>query len=115
MSDPSSRSRGGAVPSVGQRYDKPNVPAASNADAELARRSGLSPATQAITFVHGRWPCASTIVGATSPSQLKENIDIPGEVSLAEVSLLKSMRSTSVTRIRPFKAPFTVKTRSDRD
>ncbi len=70
-------------PPFGQRYDKPNVPAASNAYAELARRSGLTPATLAIAFVHGRWFCASTIVGATSLSQLKENID-SSEVSLAD-------------------------------
>jgi aryl-alcohol dehydrogenase-like predicted oxidoreductase len=70
-------------PPFGQRYDKPNVPAASNAYAELAAGTGLSPAALAVAFVHSRWFCASTIVGATSLAQLKENID-SGDLNLAD-------------------------------
>ena len=62
---------------------EPNVPAASNACAELAHRSGLTAATLAVAFVHSRWFCASTIVGATSVAQLMENIDSK-DVSLAD-------------------------------
>jgi len=63
-------------PPFGQRYDKPNVEPAAAAYVELANRSGLSPATMAIAFVRSRWFVASTIIGATSLAQLKENIDV---------------------------------------
>lgn len=62
-------------PAFGQRYDKPNVAPAVAAYADLAARAGLSPATLAIAFCRSRWFCASTIIGATTMSQLKENID----------------------------------------
>jgi aryl-alcohol dehydrogenase (NADP+) len=70
-------------PPFGQRYDKPNVPPASHAYAELAKRVGLSPATLAIAFVASRWFCASTIVGATTLAQLGENIEA-GKVTLPD-------------------------------
>ncbi|HWQ38539.1 MAG TPA: NADP(H)-dependent aldo-keto reductase [Burkholderiales bacterium] len=62
-------------PPFGQRYIKPNVEPAVTAYAALARKRGLSPATLAIAFCRSRWFCASTIVGATSLAQLKEDID----------------------------------------
>lgn len=65
-------------PPFGQRYDKPNVMPAVADYAALARKSGLSPATLALAFVRSRWFCASTIIGATTLSQLKENIDVEG-------------------------------------
>lgn len=73
-------------PPFGQRYDKPNVPPASHAYVELARRAGLSPASLAIAFVQSRWFCASTIVGATNLAQLGENIEA-GSVQLPEAVL----------------------------
>jgi len=65
-------------PPFGVRYDKPNVEPASAAYVDLAKRNGLSPATMAIAFVRSRWFVASTIIGATSLAQLKENIDAVG-------------------------------------
>jgi aryl-alcohol dehydrogenase (NADP+) len=65
-------------PPFGVRYDKPNVEPASAAYVDLANRNGLSPATMAIAFVRSRWFVASTIIGATSLGQLKENIDAIG-------------------------------------
>jgi aryl-alcohol dehydrogenase (NADP+) len=65
-------------PPFGVRYDKPNVDSASAAYVDLAKRNGLSPATMAIAFVRSRWFVASTIIGATSLAQLKENIDAVG-------------------------------------
>lgn len=62
-------------PAFGQRYTKENVESASRSYAELARRHGLSPATLALAFVRSRWFVASTIIGATTLDQLKENID----------------------------------------
>jgi aryl-alcohol dehydrogenase-like predicted oxidoreductase len=70
-------------PPFGQRYDKPNVMPAVAAYAELARKAGLSPATLAIAFVRSRWFCVSTIIGATTPAQLREDVDAAG-VTLSE-------------------------------
>lgn len=62
-------------PGFGQRYEKPNVPAAVAAYAALARRHGLSPAAMALAFVYHRDCVASTVIGATSLEQLEENLD----------------------------------------
>lgn len=59
----------------GSRYDKPNVVPAVQAYVDLAHDYGLSPASLALAFVYNRWFTASTIIGATSMHQLKENID----------------------------------------
>jgi aryl-alcohol dehydrogenase-like predicted oxidoreductase len=58
-----------------QRYKKPNVFPASAAYAKLARAHGLTPTQLALSFVYHRWFVTSTIIGATSMAQLKENID----------------------------------------
>ncbi len=58
-----------------QRYTKPNVAAACEAYATLARANNLTPTQLALSFVMQRWCVASTIIGATSMTQLKENID----------------------------------------
>ena len=70
-------------PPFGQRYDKPNVIPAVGAYAELARKANLSAVSLALAFVCSRWFCASTIVGATTLEQLKEDIDAAG-VSLSD-------------------------------
>jgi aryl-alcohol dehydrogenase-like predicted oxidoreductase len=72
-------------PPFGQRYDKPNVMPAVAAYADLARKTGLSPASLALAFVRSRWFCASTIVGATTLDQLKEDIDVEGVALQDEV------------------------------
>jgi len=58
-----------------QRYTKTNVPVASAAYAKLARDNGLTPTQLALSFVMHSWCVTSTIIGATSMYQLKENID----------------------------------------
>jgi aryl-alcohol dehydrogenase-like predicted oxidoreductase len=58
----------------GQRYEKPNVPPATAAYAEVAQAAGMSLATLAIAFTKSRWFAASTIIGATSIAQLDENL-----------------------------------------
>lgn len=57
-----------------QRYKKPGVPAASKRYTELARAHGLSPTQLALSFVYHRWFVSSTIIGATSMTQLAENV-----------------------------------------
>lgn len=58
-----------------QRYKKPGVFPAAAAYAKLAKAHGLSPTQLALSFVYHRWFVTSTIIGATSMAQLKENID----------------------------------------
>lgn len=58
-----------------QRYKKPGVFPASAAYAKLARAHGLTPTQLALSFVYHRWFVSSTIIGATTMQQLKENID----------------------------------------
>lgn len=59
----------------GQRYLKPNVNEAVAAYVEIAQKHQLSPARLALAFVRSRWFVTSTIIGATSLEQLKENLD----------------------------------------
>jgi aryl-alcohol dehydrogenase (NADP+) len=59
----------------GQRYLKPNVNEAVAAYVEIAHGYQLSPAKLALAFVRSRWFVTSTIIGATTIEQLKENLD----------------------------------------
>ena len=74
LSDPPADGRISRFPHFGQRYAKPNVPAAVAAYAELAKRHGLTPTQLALGFVRSRWFVASTILGASSLAQLKETL-----------------------------------------
>lgn len=58
----------------GGRYHKPSVDRAVENYVELAYLHQLKPAQLALAFVHSRWFTHSTIIGATRPSQLEENI-----------------------------------------
>lgn len=60
------------------RYLRPAVLEASRAYVQLAREHGLTPAQLALGWCYSRWFVGSTIIGATSLSQLKENIDAWG-------------------------------------
>jgi aryl-alcohol dehydrogenase-like predicted oxidoreductase len=59
----------------GGRYRKPNVDAAVSAYVEIARAHNLKPAHLALAFVRSRWFVSSTIIGATTLEQLRENLD----------------------------------------
>ncbi|MBL7003670.1 MAG: aldo/keto reductase [Gammaproteobacteria bacterium] len=72
--DPNARGRVNDFDGFAQRYDKPQVPLAIAAYADLAKQFDLSPAQFALAFVYSRWFCASTIIGTTSMAQLRENI-----------------------------------------
>jgi len=56
------------------RYSKPQSIAATSGYVELAKRHGLSPTQFALAFVNSRPFTTSTLIGATSLAQLKENI-----------------------------------------
>ncbi len=75
LRDPAAKGRVTAFPGFAQRYDKPGVPAALAAYAELAARHGRSPAALALAFVYRRWFVGSTLIGATGLAQLKEDLD----------------------------------------
>ncbi|MES2019654.1 MAG: aldo/keto reductase [Pseudomonadota bacterium] len=62
-------------PNWSPRYVRPAVLAAVKEYVALARAHGMTPATMALAWCYSRWFVASTIVGATSLAQLKENID----------------------------------------
>ncbi len=61
-------------PNFGRRYEKPNVKPAVEAYAQLAGDFGLTPTQLALGYVHSRWFVTSTIIGATTLGQLKEDI-----------------------------------------
>lgn len=61
-------------PGFGQRYHKPNVSEAVAAYSTLAHKLGMTPAGLALAFVRSRNFVTSTIIGATTLDQLKENI-----------------------------------------
>jgi aryl-alcohol dehydrogenase-like predicted oxidoreductase len=62
-------------PTWSPRYLRPAVVEATREYAALARANGMSPAGMALAWCYSRWFVASTIIGATSLAQLKENID----------------------------------------
>ncbi|MBC7415930.1 MAG: aldo/keto reductase [Herminiimonas sp.] len=62
-------------PTWSPRYLRPAVKQAAGRYAELARTNGMTPTQLALAWCYTRWFIASTIIGATSLAQLKENID----------------------------------------
>lgn len=62
-------------PGWSPRYLRPAVFEAVREYAALARSKGMTPAAMALAWTYSRWFVASTIIGATSLAQLKENID----------------------------------------
>jgi aryl-alcohol dehydrogenase-like predicted oxidoreductase len=62
-------------PNWSPRYVRPEVLAATAEYAALARANGMSPAQMALAWCYSRWFVGSTIIGATTIEQLKENID----------------------------------------
>lgn len=72
-------------PNWSPRYVRPAVLAAAAEYAALARAHGLLPSQMALAWCYSRWFVGSTIIGATSLAQLKENIDAADMVLPAEV------------------------------
>jgi aryl-alcohol dehydrogenase-like predicted oxidoreductase len=62
-------------PDWSPRYLREGVLKAVRLYAELARAHGMTPAQLALAWCGTRWFVGSTIIGATSLAQLKENID----------------------------------------
>jgi len=86
VDDPQARGRLTIFPPTwSPRYLRPAVFDAVRDYAALARAHGMTPATMALAWCYGRWCVASTIIGATTLAQLKENIDAESVVLSAEV------------------------------
>jgi aryl-alcohol dehydrogenase-like predicted oxidoreductase len=83
--DPNAKGRITLFSNFGQRYAKPNVPAASKEYMRIAQEAGLIPAQMALAFARTRWFTSSVILGATNLNQLKENLDSADVVLSAEV------------------------------
>ena len=62
-------------PTWSPRYTRASVLEASRQYAQLARANGLTPSQLALAWCYSRWYIGSTIIGATTLTQLKENID----------------------------------------
>ena len=75
FNNPTESGRMTLYPDFGQRYKKINVPAAVAAYTQLAEQHGISPAQMALAYIRSRPFVASTIVGATTMSQLKQNLE----------------------------------------
>lgn len=101
LADPDAHGRITLFPGFGQRYQKPNVPAATAEYVRIAREAGLSPAAMALAWARTRWYVSSVILGATSLDQLKENLNsmvvIPGDEVLKRIE--------TVHRLYPNPAP----------
>lgn len=79
-----------------QRYSKPESVAAISRYVALAKKHGLTPVQLALAFVNSRPFTTSNIIGATSMTQLRENIEsvnvtLSDEV-LAEIDALHQMQ-----------------------
>ena len=99
IEDPEAAGRITSFKGFGQRYEKPNVVPAVKAYAELARKYEMTPAEFALAFVYSRWFVASTIIGATTMEQLKENI---GAAKITWTSEMESdVRKTQLTFFNP--------------
>ena len=101
LADPQVKGRVTLFQGFGQRYNKPNVPAATKEYVRIARESGLSPAQMALAFARTRWFTSSILLGATSVQQLQENLD-SAEITLAAEVLEKI---EAVHRVYPNPAP----------
>jgi aryl-alcohol dehydrogenase-like predicted oxidoreductase len=74
LQNPQASGRIRLFPNFGQRYDKPGVPLAIAAYADLARRHNLTPTQLAIAFVRSRPFVTSAIIGASCLEQLQDNL-----------------------------------------
>lgn len=74
LDDPQAPGRLNLFKGFGQRYEKPGVSAAVAAYVGLSRRWGLTPIQLALAFVRTRWFVTSAILGASSLTQLQEDL-----------------------------------------
>jgi len=101
IANPQTKGRITLFQGFGQRYNKPNVPAATKEYVRIAREAGLNPTQMALAFTRTRWFTGSVLLGATSVRQLQENLG-SAEVTLTAEVLEKI---EAVHRVYPNPAP----------
>lgn len=74
IKNPATKGRVNLFEGYAQRYNKPGVDKAVREYMKLAEEFNLSLTEMALSFVNHQWFVTSTIVGATSLNQLKENL-----------------------------------------
>lgn len=72
--DPHAKGRATQFPNFGRRYTKVNVKPAVAHYIDIAKKHGVTPTQLALNWIYHRWYAASTIIGATTVDQLRENI-----------------------------------------
>ena len=85
-STPAPSSRHVLFPGFQPRYHSPTAMAAAKLYYDLAKSKGLSLPTLALAWCRSRWYVASTIIGATTMQQLRENM-AAFEVALDDTTL----------------------------
>jgi len=99
---------GGALPagarftlfdSLGIRFRKPVVPDAVEAYAKLAKQRGVTLVQLALGYVASRWFLGSSIIGATSMTQLEE--DIAGAQFTLDAETLEEIRKIQLRYPNP--------------
>lgn len=73
--DPKAQGRANLFSGFTARYNKPNVAPAVEAYVNLARENDLTPTQLALAFTYNKWCVTSSIIGATSMQQLRENLE----------------------------------------
>lgn len=99
LADPGADGRLTRWPNFGQRYQKPNVPAAVAAYVQLAKDFLLSPVELALGFVRSRFFVSSTIIGASSLAQLKTTL--PATRTTISPELLEAINAIHLRYTNP--------------
>ncbi|MDA9642709.1 aldo/keto reductase [Nitrosomonadales bacterium] len=99
IQDPEASGRVNLFPGYAKRYTKPGVTLAVEDYLHIAKEANLSLTQMALSFAYRQWFVTSTIVGATSMNQLKENI-AAYEIILKD-DILKKIDQVHLTRMNP--------------
>ena len=99
IQNPESSGRVNLFPGYAKRYSKPGVTLAVENYFHIAKESNLSLTEMALSFAYRQWFVTSTIVGATSMKQLKENISAY-EIILKD-DILEKIDQVHLTRMNP--------------
>ena len=99
IQDPESSGRVNLFPGYAKRYNKPGVILAVEDYLHIAKEANLSLTQMALSFAYRQWFVTSTIIGATSINQLKENISAY-EIILKD-DILEKIDQTHLKRMNP--------------
>ena len=99
IQDPESSGRVNLFTGYAKRYSKPGVTLAVEDYLHIAKEANLSLTQMALSFAYRQWFVTSTIVGATSMNQLKENI-AAYEIILKD-DILEKIDQVHLTRMNP--------------